>query len=332
MMPALSTVDRVLSALAAIAFTLLFIAASACGTDNRGAQTPSATPATPTATSTVSPTPAITPTAGPALTAPQVKYLLVDHYGGIFYCDPHEYPIGRPEQEKQDAAEQFPAIQADTDEYEAILAFLAVTEPPEITDDFRLQIFREHKKLNALTLTDSENGFDYSFRIGEETGISDGFLVEGTVSPGGEVTETNREQSFNTCPICLADSVLIDTPDGPVPVLQIETGMLVWTLDASGNRVAAEVIQAGSVQAPPWHKVVRLTLDDGRTLTASPGHPLADGRALGDLSPGDLVDGAAVVSVELVPYAGRTYDILPAGGTGVYWADGVPVGSTLQPQ
>jgi hypothetical protein len=43
------------------------------------------------------------------------------------------------------------------------------------------------------------------------------------------------------------------------------------------------------------------------------------------------VDGAAIVSIELVAYSGHaTYDLLPAGDTGVYWADGVPLGTTLQ--
>ena len=42
-----------------------------------------------------------------------------------------------------------------------------------------------------------------------------------------------------------------------------------------------------------------------------------------------LMERGRVVSVDRVPYAGRTYDILPSGPTGVYWADGVPLRSTL---
>ena len=36
-----------------------------------------------------------------------------------------------------------------------------------------------------------------------------------------------------------------------------------------------------------------------------------------------------VVSADLVPYAGTTYDLLPSGPTGTYVADGVLLGSTL---
>ena len=37
-----------------------------------------------------------------------------------------------------------------------------------------------------------------------------------------------------------------------------------------------------------------------------------------------------VVSAALVPYPlGTTFDLLPAGATGSYWADGLPLGSTI---
>jgi hypothetical protein len=81
---------------------------------------------------------------------------------------------------------------------------------------------------------------------------------------------------------------------------------------------------------PPEHMMVHLVLADGRDLLASPGHRTADGRTLGTLRAGDLVDGSIVVDWELVPYAGgRTYDILPAGATGDYWANGIDLSSTL---
>ena len=78
--------------------------------------------------------------------------------------------------------------------------------------------------------------------------------------------------------------------------------------------------------------MVHLTLADGRQLWASPGHQTADGRPLGSLSVGDVVDGSRVSGWERVPYAGdRTYDLLPAGPTGFYWANGVLLRSTLSP-
>ena len=72
-------------------------------------------------------------------------------------------------------------------------------------------------------------------------------------------------------------------------------------------------------------------LDDGRVLDVSPGHPLTDGRRAGDLIAGDSYDGASVVSADLIGYqGGRTFDVLPAGATGFYWANGVLLASTLR--
>jgi hypothetical protein len=79
--------------------------------------------------------------------------------------------------------------------------------------------------------------------------------------------------------------------------------------------------------------MVHLVLADGRELLASPGHRTADGRQLGSLARRDSLDGSTIVTWELVPYAGdRTYDLLPAGPTGHYWANGILLSSTLANQ
>jgi hypothetical protein len=95
--------------------------------------------------------------------------------------------------------------------------------------------------------------------------------------------------------------------------------------------VIGTVIALGSTAVPPDHRVVRLVLVDGRAVTASPGHPLADGRSLGELKAGDVVDGSRVVDAELIPYAGAsTFDLVASGETGAYFAGGIPLGSTLR--
>jgi hypothetical protein len=77
--------------------------------------------------------------------------------------------------------------------------------------------------------------------------------------------------------------------------------------------------------------VIHIRLSDGRELWASPGHPTADGRRLVDLKSGDVYDGAQVILFERVHYQGTsTYDLLPSGETGFYWANGILMGSTLK--
>jgi hypothetical protein len=157
-----------------------------------------------------------------------------------------------------------------------------------------------------------------------------GELVVGTIDRQGTITVEQRNSSFATCPICLAAITLIDTPEGRIKVTDIQVGRLVWTLDSAGKRIAAPVLQVGKTVVPLTHHMIHLRLADGRELWVSPGHPTADGRAPRDLHAGDRLDGSTVTLVESIPYTDlATYDLLPAGATGVYWANGVLLGSTL---
>jgi hypothetical protein len=114
-------------------------------------------------------------------------------------------------------------------------------------------------------------------------------------------------------------------------VEDLRPGDSVWTMNASGERVAATILRTWRVPVPASHQVIHAMLSDERELWASPGHPTADGRMLGDLRVYDLLDGARVILLERVPYDGAvTYDLLPSGGTGVYWANGILMGSTLK--
>ena len=62
-----------------------------------------------------------------------------------------------------------------------------------------------------------------------------------------------------------------------------------------------------------------------------PGHPTVDGRTVIQLSQSASYDGSALSSTEVVPYGETsTYDLLPAGNTGFYWANGIPLASTLR--
>jgi len=52
---------------------------------------------------------------------------------------------------------------------------------------------------------------------------------------------------------------------------------------------------------------------------------------MGSLGVGEELDGSTITTWELVPYGGeRTYDLLPAGATGHYWANGILMSSTIR--
>ena len=136
---------------------------------------------------------------------------------------------------------------------------------------------------------------------------------------------------IRTCPICLAKNTLIDTPQGAIPVQEIQKWTPIWTVNQSGERVPGIVIKTSKTPVPRGHKMAELVLDDGRALLVSPGHPTIDERTAGDLVESDIYNGARVVSAQLIPYdGGYTYDLLVSGGTGFYFANGILLDSTLR--
>ena len=263
------------------------------------------------------------------LNVDQLKFKVMDEVGPPAFCDPDFYPIARAGGEQASAESNYAQIRADSQLYDAIVVHENLPPLPTGLDDAqKLTLYRAFKKLRALELKPGSGGaHSYDYTV-------DGSYVHivGTVSGDGRliVISSHTQGARPPCPICLAATTLIGTPAGDVVVTAIRPGMPVWTLDAKGRRIAAPVIEVGSTPVPPTHLMVHLTLADGRQVWASPGHRIADGRALGSLAVGDTVDGARVAGWQLVPYgAGRTYDLLPAGPTGTYWADGILLASTL---
>jgi hypothetical protein len=279
----------------------------------------------PTPTPTTTPSPTMTP--GTTHSTAQLKYLLLDHYGEnqFFFCDPDYYPIARGD-EAEKAVATFPEIQEDTTTFSAIVARKGL-QPPYLNES-KLVIYREYKKLRAIPLNPVSGGsYSFSLQLGTFT---EGRRVSGIMHGDGVILSEHSETAVLTCPICLAAGTRIDTPGGPVNLDDMQVGMPVWSPGRNGDRIAVPVLRTAKTPVQPSHRIVHLRLSDGRELDASPGHALVDGRQLGTLSIGDRVDGARVMGADLVPLTGGyTYDILPAGDTGGYWANGIPLKSTL---
>jgi hypothetical protein len=277
------------------------------------------------------PTPTPSPTPSPApggLTQAQLKYRLVDQFGRLLFCDPDYYPVARADEQTL-AHERLPEIQRDPPTFSAILTHLGIAPAASYTKDQELAIYRDWKMLNAIHLEQVGGGFHFLAIFGTPQQAS---RVDGNIDQGGTISVASRTPSGQPpCPICLARGTRIATPSGDIAVEDLMVGDVVWTQGAPGTRVAGTLLVIGSTPVPATHRVVRLRLSDGRAVDVSPGHPTADGRTVGGLAAGDDYDGAIVVSAELKPYpGGATFDILPAGATGTYWANGVLLGSTLR--
>jgi hypothetical protein len=144
---------------------------------------------------------------------------------------------------------------------------------------------------------------------------------------------TPNEQG--TCPtgcaplcICADPETPIATPTGERPIASLAVGDLVYSLD----RGVLRAVPLLRTQRTPvtGHHVMRVTLQSGRVLEISAGHPTADGRSFADLTVGSALDGVAVTAVERIAYAHEaTYDVLPDSDSGAYFAGGVLIGSTL---
>jgi len=94
--------------------------------------------------------------------------------------------------------------------------------------------------------------------------------------------------------------------------------------------MAQPLVRVGKTIVPVNYHVAHIKLDDGRELWVSRGHPTVEGSIIGRLKVGDNFDGGIIVSNQLVRYSGfATYDLLPDGETGFYWANGVLLASTL---
>lgn len=127
---------------------------------------------------------------------------------------------------------------------------------------------------------------------------------------------------------CVSTGTFISTPHGEVPIEDLRTNDLVWSVDH--GHVAAVRILATQRLRVTNHSVARIQLSDGFVMDVSGEHPIGDGRLLWDLHPGESLPNTRIESLTLVPYGGAfTHDILPDSDTGTYYVHGVWLGSTM---
>ena len=137
--------------------------------------------------------------------------------------------------------------------------------------------------------------------------------------PGSELEDPKRYQK------CNSPDTKILTVAGYVAVDNLKIGDML--VDETGKEVPVLMVSKVRVRN---HHVSRVKFDNGTAVEISPTHPLADGRFIGQLTPGDKVGNMLVVSTELVFYEYEyTYDILPDSHTANYYAEGILLKSTL---
>ncbi len=263
----------------------------------------------------------------PAMSPTELKYRVLERFPNLFFCDPDAYPVAFAN-EAELARKYLPEMQANPEEFQAILTHTGLRGLRTFTDEQALLIYREHKRLRAMYFEPIGDSYQFQVQISESK--QEGFLIKGVVNNDGVVTVQEREPSVVTCPVCLAPQTQIATPTGPVAVADLRVGDAVWTADMSGVRLAATIVKTVRVPVPLTHRMLHVVLEDGRELWSSPGHRTVDGQRIADLRIGDFLNDGRIVRLEEEVYRQpATYDILPSGHTGHYWANGILIGSTL---
>jgi hypothetical protein len=130
--------------------------------------------------------------------------------------------------------------------------------------------------------------------------------------------------------LCCSPWTLIDTPQGERRIDAMRVGDPVWSM-RDGHRVEARVGSVGKVRHERGtHSVLRIKLDNGRTLEVSATHPDAYGKPLAGYAATELLGGPIIRSIVNIPYKVEyTHDIRPDTPDGTYWAEGCHIGSTL---
>jgi hypothetical protein len=275
-------------------------------------------------------TPAVSAKRVPKLDHPELRYRVLDHFEGVFFCGPDALPVGlSPDSARRRALEKFPEIQEDQDTFRVIIHHLGINEMASLSDKQKQLIYGEFNKLRGAVYLETQTDLvRFKVRLREKAGD---FEVEGLIDQHGVIEVLKRERTFFMCPMCLAGDTRIATPNGSVAVKDLKEGMLVWTIDSNNHKIAMPIIETAAVPVPPLHRMIHLALKDGRQLWASPGHPTSDGRTVSQLNKDAIYDGGVVELKESVAYGdSETYDLLPGGETGFYWANGILLASTLR--
>jgi hypothetical protein len=210
--------------------------------------------------------------------------------------------------------------------------------PHEELPNYEVYVFLpDEKTVVARTRTDHDGHYRVALAEGEyllwPTKLNAKFFPwehssEVRIKLKGVDVEWNM-QICNSKLKCLTAGTQIATPEGHTAVEQLKPGDLVWTQDAAGDRLRG-VVQSVAATPVTCGKLLHLVLSDGRTIVVSPQHPLSNGRPVSDLSSSEFLDGATLQTSEYVEGCPDfTYDLLPSGQTGIYWANVIPLGSTL---
>jgi hypothetical protein len=132
--------------------------------------------------------------------APELRYRILARFKEAFFCDPDAFPVGlSPARAKKRGLDTFPEIKKDREAFRVIVHHLGLSEIGTLSDEQKLLIYGEFKKLRgAMLLERLDDQFRFDVGLKEKTGD---VSVQGLVDGHGSITILKRESTFLTCPL-----------------------------------------------------------------------------------------------------------------------------------
>lgn len=145
-----------------------------------------------------------------------------------------------------------------------------------------------------------------------------------------ETTNHKEAVGDETCCHCLSKGTMILTSEGLREVEKVKVGDRVYSVNKSGKKVLRSIINTAKVKAGNNHKMLFIELANGISIKMSVEHPDKNGLPMIEAVKKGELNGIEIKDISLVSYMNRyTYDLLTDGENGVYFANGILLGSTL---
>lgn len=136
----------------------------------------------------------------------------------------------------------------------------------------------------------------------------------------------------NPCPVCFSPETPISTPNGEIPINQLQIGNEIYSLDENGKQMIVNIVQKDSMNVGNTHHVLEIEYENGEKIYVSPNHPDAKDIPVMHWKAEEVKDNQIIKQVKVVPYTHtHTYDILPNSKSRAYLVKGVWMKSTLFP-
>lgn len=132
---------------------------------------------------------------------PQIRYRLLDRFG-VFLCPDDSGPAHNSLERRQRILETFPEIEKDQSTFRLILQHLKLEGLTEFTNEQKITVYHEYKKLANIRLDLLVRKFEFSLHSSDKGTQKHamGFTATGLIDSTGEITVLKKQPYSLGCP------------------------------------------------------------------------------------------------------------------------------------